>query len=233
MKKVLPLVILIFAALQVHAQEHQKQATISVSGEGIVNVVPDEVALNIRIEHIANSAKEAKLKNDAVVKNVLQFCKRMNIDRKDIHTQYVNLNKNYDYQKKEYHYKANQAIRILLRDLKKYETLVQGLLDSGTNRIDGVTFKNSQLEKHKSEARKKAILNARQKAKEYVDALQQNIGKAISISENTVHDPRYPALNTMRFNETVMADAKTTGGPTIAIGEMKVSARVQVTFELR
>ena len=156
MKKVLPLVILIFVALQVHAQEHQKQATISVSGEGIVNVVPDEVALNIRIEHIANSAKEAKLKNDAVVKNVLQFCKRMNIDRKDIHTQYVNLNKNYDYQKKKYHYKANQAIRILLRDLKKYEALVQGLLDSGTNRIDGVTFKNSQLGKAQIRSTKKS-----------------------------------------------------------------------------
>ncbi|MEM9687498.1 MAG: SIMPL domain-containing protein [Bacteroidota bacterium] len=233
MKKVLPFLILISVVLQVHAQEHQKQATISVSGEGIVNVVPDEVALNIRIAHTANSAREAKSKNDAVVKNVLQFCKRMNIDRKDIHTQYINLNKNYDYQKKTYHYKANQAIRISLRDLKKYETLVQGLLDSGTNRIDGVTFKSSQLERYKSEARKKAILNARQKAKEYANALQQNIGKAISISENTVQDPRYPVLNTMRFNEAALANAKTTDGPTIAIGEMKVSTKVQVTFELR
>lgn len=232
MKKIL--LLFVFASLQLNAQEQQRQYTISVSGEGIVEVIPDEVILNIRVEHMANNAKEAKDRNDEAVNNVLKFCKKMNIDRKDIRTQYVNLNKNYDYQEKRYQYSANQAIHIVLRDLKKYEALMQGLLDSGTNRIDGIAFQSSELEKHQAEARKKAIHNARQKAKEYAGALQQHVGNAITISENAVYDPRAPILNkAMSFDEAASSGIRNAGGPTIAIGEIKVSATVQVTFELK
>lgn len=231
MKKIL--LLLLFTTLCLNAQKQQKQAFISVSGEGIVNVIPDQVVINIRVEHAGISAQEVKKKNDVAVNNILKFCKGMKIDKKDIHTQYINLNKNYDYKEKKYNYKANQAIRILLRDIDRYEALIQGLLDSGTNRIDGVSFKSSQLEKHKSEARKKAISNAKRKAMEYAGALQQNVGRAISISENSSSSgPRPPMYRSMQFDEMSVA-ATNVSSETIAVGEMKVSATVHVTFELK
>ncbi len=231
MKKIL--LLLFFTTLCLNAQEQQKQAFISVSGEGIVNVIPDQVVINIRVEHDGISAQEVKKKNDVAVNNILKFCKGMKIDKKDIHTQYLNLNKNYDYKKKKYNYKANQSIRILLRDIDRYEALIQGLLDSGTNRIDGISFKSAQLEKHKSEARKKAISNAKRKAMEYAGALQQNVGRAISISENSGSSgPRPPMYRSMQLNEMSVATTNASS-ETIAVGEMKVSATVHVTFELK
>ena len=217
--------------LSLNAQEHQKQMKVSVSGEGIVRAIPDQVVINIRIEHTGNSAKEVKAKNDVAVDKVLKFCKRMKIADKDVHTQYINLNKNYNYQKKEYQYNSNQAIRILLRNIDEYETVIQGVLDSGTNRIDGITFKSSQMEKYKSEARVKAVQNARKKAVEYAGALNQEVGKALIITENTGYSNPVPPM--MRSKSLEMTtDQGSTGITTIAVGEMKISATVQVTFAL-
>ena len=229
MKKIV--ILLVFATLHLSAQELPKQPSVSVSGEGTVKVVPDEVVLNIRVEYTGDNAAEVKTRNDATVNNVLQFCKKMRIAGKDVRTEYINLNKNYDYQKKEYHYTANQAIRILLRDLGQYEELVQGLVGSGINRIDGITFQSSQIEKYQSEARIKAIKNAKQKAEEYANALQQSIGKATTISENIAYNPM-PVMNRGMLNQVAM-DAGNANETTIAVGQMSVSATVQVTFELK
>ncbi|MCB0375151.1 MAG: SIMPL domain-containing protein [Sinomicrobium sp.] len=230
MKKIL--ILIAVSTLGLYAQEKQEQHIISVSGEGTVKIVPDQVALSIRVEHTGNTAKEVKAMNDAAINNVLQFCKKMKIDRKDVNTQYINLNKNYDYQKKEYHYDANQSIRILLRDLEKYETVMQGLLESGVNRIDGVEFRSSEFEKYQSEARKKAVLHARQKAGEYAEALQQSVGKALTISETTAYSP-VPVFNRGMLATEMAAADTASGGPAIAIGEMSVSATVNIAFELK
>lgn len=229
MKKIL--LLLAFVTLSINAQE-KHEAAVSVTGEGIVRVVPDEVALGIRVEHTGKSAKEVKNMNDAAVNNVLQFCKKMGIDRKDVHTQYLNLNKNYDYQKKEYQYVANQAIRVMLHDLDKYEALVQGLLDSGVNRIDGIQFKISKMEQYESEARKKAVLDAQRKAGEYAGALGQSIGKAISISETMTNAPMPVFNRAMELNE-MAGSGVDAGGSSIAVGEMKITVRVHVMFDLR
>ena len=145
-------------------------------------------------------------------------------------TERINLRKNYNYQLKTYSYVASQSITIALKDLKKYEDLLQGLLSSGINRIDGVDFKTSKLESLEAEARKKAMLNAKMKATEYATVLGQQIGPALQISEgeNSVQ-PFNPIY------KTSMA-VQSTGVPaseTIAVGEIEISARVRVVFSLK
>lgn len=188
MKKAL--LILAFATMGVHAQHQQKmEPTISVTGEGIVKMVPDQVLIRIRVENEGKSAKEVKQKNDEAINEVFQFVKSMKIDKKDVSTEYINLSKNYDYNTKKYSFVANQSVSILLKDLSKYEALTQGLLDAGANRFDGVEFKTSQLEKYKSEARMAAAKNAKQRAAEYASALGQTVGKAIQVSETGSYVP--------------------------------------------
>ena len=150
MKKIMILVAIITTS--VITAQTQLKPSVDVWGEGIVNVVPDQVTVNVRIENTGTNAKEVKLKNDRIVSDVFQFVKGIGIAEKYIKTEYIRLSKNYEYQTKTYNYQANQSISIKLVDLSEYEPLMNGLLATGINRIDGITFSSSQLETLQSQA---------------------------------------------------------------------------------
>ncbi|WP_034920674.1 SIMPL domain-containing protein [Gillisia sp. CAL575] len=226
-------ILILFAALGTFAVQAQQinniTPAVSVNGEGIIKVIPDEVVIKSRIEHDGENAQEVKKQNDAVVDAVIKYLKSEGVPEKNIQTDYVNLNKNYNYNDKTYSYVANQAISIKLDNLKNYEKIMSGLLNVGLNRIDGVQFKSSEMEKYMTEARKKAVLNAKSKASEYASPLNQSIGKAISISE--VQTNNFPPM--YRMNEMKMSSDSGEQQETLAPGEMEISAQVTVAFELK
>lgn len=223
------LILLILAgSFTIQAQQNNfSPPMVLVTGEGIVKVVPDQVIIKSRIEHEGSDAQEVKKLNDAVVDRVIKYLKSQDIAEKNIQTDYVNLNKNYNYNNGTYTYVANQSISIKLEDLNNYEKIMSGLLQEGLNRIDGIEFKSSEIEKHTTEARRLAVLNARQKAIEYATPLDQSIGKAISISEvETNH------IQPVYRQEMMKASDDMGSQETIAPGEMEVRARVTIGFQL-
>lgn len=208
-------------------QNYSMPPMVMVTGEGVVKVVPDQVVIRSRIEHKGSNAQAVKKQNDAVVDRVIKFLKAQGIQEKNVKTDYINLNKNYNYEDKTYSYVANQSISIHLDDLKSYEKIMSGLLQEGLNRIDGIEFKSSVIEKHITEARRLAVLNARKKATEYAAPLDQKIGKAISINEvETNHFPPVYRQEMMKVSDDMGSQQ------TIAPGEMEVRARVTVGFLL-
>src|SRR5680860_94785 len=223
-------ILILFVAMSSFAIQAQQTLTpqVMVTGEGIVKVIPDQVLIKSRIEHEGDNAQEVKKKNDAVVDQVIKYLKAQGIPEKNIQTDYLNLNKNYNYNDKTYSYVANQAISIKLEDLKNYEKIISGLMGVGLNRIDGNQFKYSEIEKHKTEARKRAVLDAKKKATEYASPLNQSIGKAFSISE--IETGNFPPM--YRGNEMMKASSDAGQQETIAPGEMEVSAKVTVGFHL-
>ncbi|AVR46930.1 SIMPL domain-containing protein [Christiangramia fulva] len=229
MKKLVILLLLITAPLM--AQENC-QSTVNVVGEGVVKVKPDEVVIKSRIEHEGESAAAVKAENDKVVNAIIKYLKSQGIAEKDIETDYLNLNKRYIYnnngQDRTEKFVANQAISITLHDITKYEKIMKGLLDNGMNRIDGIQFKSSEIEEYEKEARKIAVLNAKEIAGELANPLEQEVGKAVSINQvdyNQVQ-PMY------RMDEAM--EMKATGEQqTIAPGELEVKIRVNISFELK
>lgn len=228
-KTVQILVILLTTTMMTTAQTNkaEPQPLISVTGEGIVTVTPDEVSINVRVENTGKDATLIKQENDRTVSKVLAFIKKMGIKDKDVKTQYIRLNKNYDYNSKTYNYSANQSISITLKDLSKYEDLMNGLLQSGINRVDGVSFSASNEDKLKSEARKKAVENAKTKAEEYAGVLNQSVGKAFSISE--FEQTNYP--QPIMYKSAMESDASG-GQQPIAPGEIQIKATVNISFVL-
>ena len=207
--------------------QNTPQPSVDVTGEGIVHVVPDQVTINVRVENNGKNAKELKQLNDRTVNDVLATIKRMGIDDKDVRTEYIRLDKNYDYNTKTYSFAANQAISIKVKDLSKYEPLMNALLESGINRIDGIAFSSSNQDALESQARKKAVENAQIKAKEYAAVLNQSIGKAISISEFSQQSGPQPMYKVMAMESDMGG-----GQQTIAPGEIEIKMRVNVSFVL-
>ncbi|RYJ38154.1 Outer membrane protein [Flavobacterium anhuiense] len=213
-----------------YGQEIKQIPLINVNGEGKVKVAPDQVCISASVETKGNNAKDVKKQNDEKMDAVLKFIKKMNIPTADFKTKQVALNPQYDYEKKKTSYNATQTVEIVVKDLSKYDELMEGLVQQGINRIDRVSFESSKLAQYESEARKLAMKDAKVKAEEYVSVLGQKVGKAFTISDNSqVYRPQ-PMYAAMRMKE---ADAM--GGAsneTLAIGEIEITANVSVSFVL-
>ena len=105
------------------------------------------------------------------------------------------------------------------------------LVDSGINNIQGVEFKSSKIKEHERQARKNAMLDAKQKAEDYVSVLAgQKVGKALVISDNSYTNyprPMYSEMKTM-----ALADEGGMPKETLAIGEIEIVSTVTVSFVL-
>ncbi|QBN17703.1 SIMPL domain-containing protein [Flavobacterium nackdongense] len=228
MKKAL-LILSLLLMTSLHAQEQKPVPMINVAGEGKVKTVPDQVSITISIETKGSKAEEVKRENDKKMDGILKFIKKSNIPSEDFQTQRIALNPNYDYEKKKYNYSAVQSVRILLKDLTKYDTLMEGLVNEGINRIDSVEFMSSKMLQLQSEARKLAMKDAKAKAEDYVSVLGQKVGKAILISDTSQTyfppPPRVYAMKAMAADEALPRE-------TLAAGEIEITANVSVSFVL-
>lgn len=229
MKKAILLVSILFMSLS-NAQEIKQIPQISVNGEGKIKVVPDQVVLLATVETKGNNSKEVKRSNDQQMEQVIKFIKKMNLDPADYKTQRVSLNPQYDYEKKKSNYNATQTIEILLKDLAKYDELMEGLVNNGINRIDNVIFQSSKMAQFQSEARKLAMKDAKIKAEDYVSVLGQKIGKALLISDNSQN--YYPSPAPVYAMKGASMDSESAPRETIAIGEINIISNVSVSFIL-
>ncbi|HZH70336.1 MAG TPA: SIMPL domain-containing protein [Flavobacteriaceae bacterium] len=222
------LITLAFISFGISAQEIQPM--VSVTGEGTVKIIPDQVTVRFSIENSGKEVKDVKSKNDQTTHEVLAALKKMKIADKDIQTQHVRLNKTYDYQSKTYLYSASQTIVVLLRDLNNYDNVMMAILNAGINRIESVSFGVSNMEELQAEARLKAVKNAKIKATAYASELGQEIGKAIVISENTSNP--FPPTPAYRLKAMDAAMGMEEAVETLAVGEMSIKAKVHVSFYL-
>lgn len=228
MKKIF-LTALVFTGVLATAQVQQNTPPqINVSGEGKILVMPDLVDISVGVTNTGADAATVKKANDVAIDAVIKYLKAQKLDPKDYQTQRVSLNKNYDYDKKKYNFVASQTIIIHLKDITKYDAVMLGLTDAGVNTINGVTFKTSKEDQYESEARVKAIADARKKAEDYTKALGNKLGKALLVTDNS--QTYYPVMHAaaMYKSENMAADAR----ETLAPGEITITANVNIAYAL-
>jgi len=210
------------------AQTQNTEPLVNVTGKGVVKVTPDQVDIKVRVESEGKDAVAVKRENDASINAVIKFLRSQGLKAEDVQTEYINLNKNYDYNSKTYSYKANQSLTVHLKDISQYEGILSGLLNSGINRIDGMQFKSSQATALRQEARVLAILDAKNRAETYATALGQSIGKAVQISEASANPPQ-PQFRSANF----AMESSDAGGESIAPGELSITVMISASFELK
>lgn len=225
MRKIFVIAVTMLMTTFSNAQEMKTVPQVVVSGEGKIKVTPDQAIISVGVENTGNDAAEVKKKNDVAMDAIIKYLKKIKLPASDYQTKQVSLFKNYDYDKKKHYYQASQTISITLKDLSKYDAIMMGIVDAGANTIHGVEFKTSKLAQYESEARVKAVQNAKAKALDYAGALNQKVGKTLLVTDNSAtYYPRHVAMK-------VESDA---GMPreTLAVGEIEVTANVTINFAL-
>ena len=222
------------SSLGVFADDKVEPRLITVAGEAEVKVAPDEVVFDLTVQTINKDLKAAKNQTDERLKKVIELTRKYKLLATDVQTDYIKLEPRYrgnDESRLFIGYSVRKDVVFTLRDVTQAESLLSELIESGISRINGVRFQTSQLRKHRDQARALAITAAQEKAVALTGAIGQKIGKAYSIEEEVASRPS-PYQNVSSNNFVLSSDEATESEGTLALGQIKVTARVTVRFEL-
>ncbi len=220
---------------------------ITVMGEAEVKVKPDEVVIILGVENMHTDLVIAKKENDDRVKKVIAVAKENGVDPKHIQTDWIEIDPRYrrDYPQEEFiGYFVRNTVALTLKETDKLDPVLSQSLVSGANSVNGVHFRTTELRKFRDQARSMAIKAAREKAVALAKELDQGIGSPRSISEDAYYGGYYGfgrysvrGQGTQNMMSNAFFDQGGSGGgmseSSIALGQISVSARVTVTFELK
>jgi uncharacterized protein YggE len=217
------------------AQQPREQPLVTVTGEAEVRVVPDEVVFDLTVQTLNRDLRLAKAQTDERLKKTLELTRKYQIAPADVQTDYIRLEPRYrggDETRLLVGYSVRKDLLFTLRDASRAEELLSELIETGISRINSVSFRSSQLRRHRDQARALAIKAAQEKAAALAAEIGQKIGKAFSIEEDAPVNFRGGA---MTQNNVVVEGSEAAAGSsegTLALGQLKVSARVTVRFIL-
>lgn len=217
------------------AQDRRDPPLITVTGEAEVNVIPDEVVFDLTVQTLNKDLRAAKTQTDERLKGLIAVTRKYGVAPEDVQTDYIKLEPRYrgnDEGRLFLGYSVRKDLVFTLRDVTRAEGLLSDILEGGVSRLNSVRFQTSQLRKYRDQARTLAIKAAQEKAVALTGALGQRIGKAYSIEEEAAQRG-YPYQNAMANNSVSIESGDTSSSEgTLALGRIKVNARVTVRFEL-
>lgn len=208
--------------------------TVSFSGEGKVVANPDVAKVNLSIVTDALTSKAAQDDNSKKSKAVTDYLQKQGLGNKDIKTTGYNIYPQYKYpqyggQPIIIGYQVNQSMEVKIRDLDKASNILDGVVSAGANQVNGLSFEIDNPEGLKTEARKKAIEDAKKKADELEGEVGIRLGKIVNFSENTGGYP-IPVYFEAKDARGGMGGGE---GPAIPVGENEISVSVTLTYQIK
>lgn len=203
-------------------------ATISVTGEGVVEATPDIATISLGVTTEAPTAAEAMAANSAALNAVLDRLRGAGVEERDLQTSNLTLNPNwvgYDSGKAPTisGYTASNMLTVRVRALASLGTVLDSAITDGANTLNGVTFGVAEPRPAMDEARKKAVADAVARATLLVEAAGAKLGPVVSITESSGFAPPMPM-----FRMEASADSSVP----VAGGEVGLTASVTVVFEI-
>ena len=202
---------------------------LSISAQADAKRVPDVATLSAGVVTQSADANSAMRANATEMDKVMAAIKAAGVAERDIQTSGVNLNPQYKYVENQnptiIGYQASNNVNLKVRDIGKLGKVLDSLVASGANQINGPSFEIDQPEPVLDEARRAALDKAQARAQMYAKALGMRVRRIVSISEGGGYRPPGPVpMMAMR--------AKAESDTAISPGETTLTANLDVVFEL-
>jgi len=207
--------------------------TITVVGEGVVNIEPNVARTNIGVEVVRPTVEEAAAENSQIVDRLLATLTELGIPGNDIQTSGFNVyaeryGAGTPSSEDEVQYRVSNTVTVIIRDLDKVGEVLDASIKAGANNIFGVEFLLDDATTVRSEARKVAVENARATAEELAALNGVQVGKIVSISE-VVGGAGGFYNNSISNYQIGMGGAERTP---IQPGQLRLTMQLQITYEL-
>jgi len=240
-----------FAALQLYTVWSKSKAEttpfrVTVTGEGKIDARPDVGVVYTTILTTGKTPVDAEEENSKKANAVVAYFKAQAVEEKDIKTGQFSVNPQYKYFDSQpcgngpcpprlppeiVGYEVRNSVTVKVRDLKKIGELLKGAVANGANDVNGPNFIIDDPESARAPARKKAIDNAKEKARVLAQDLGLKLGKIVDYSEGGGVRPYYdyaPRADGMGGG----MESKAMSAPPIEAGSQDVNVNISVTYEL-
>ncbi len=159
-------------------------ATITTTGEGMIQVKPNMAEIYFGVISKNKVVKIAKDDNDKRSNILIDSLLKNGVEKKDLETTSYNIFQREEYinGKKDgenYIFEVRNEFKLKVKDLNKVSKILGVLGNNGANNIKGITYTREDLEDLKVEVLKDAYLDAKEKAK----ALAEIEGYGVEISQ--------------------------------------------------
>ncbi len=219
--------------------------SLTLSGHGEVQAVPDIATLNFSVESGKATQKESSDEVNTKVSKVLSFLKESGVAEKDIKTDNYNSYPKYSNPKPcPYYsdlrpcaqesseiigYNVSQSVTVKVRKVDDVSKVIDGINKIGVTNMSGPTLSIDDEEGLKAEARKVAIDDAKNKAKVLARQLGVRLVRITSFNESGNYYPTYARGAGMMKDSSEGAPVPSE----IPKGENTISSDVNITYEIR
>ena len=204
---------------------------ISLSGHGEVRATPDIAYVTSGVVTQGATAADALAANTKAMTDLFAALKDSGIEDRDVQTSNFSVQPRYDFSNnqapKMVGYDVSNNVTVTLRKVDTLGTLLDRMVQSGSNQISGISFDVSKPDDAMDEARKLATEDATRKAKVYAKAMSIELGNVMQVSEGSAAQPPMPMVR------STMMKADAAPPVPMAAGEQTLAVDVNVIWEIK
>ncbi|MDQ2701534.1 MAG: SIMPL domain-containing protein [Pseudomonadota bacterium] len=204
---------------------------LSVSAQAEASRAPDVATLSAGVVTQAADANAAMRDNAAQMDKVMAAIRAAGIAERDIQTSGISVHPQYRYAENQppaiTGYQASNTVNLKVRDIANLGKVLDALVASGANQVNGPGFEIDKPEVVYDEARREALKKAQARARMYASELGLKVRRIVSIDEGGgFHAP--PPMPMM----AMAARAEKAYDTAVSPGETTLQANLSVVFEL-
>lgn len=208
------------------------ERSIVINGVGKVTSKNDIAVTTMGYSNTDKDIAKAQADNKVVMDKIYADLKQMGIDEKDLQGNY-NINPDYNYTPEKGQelrgYRVSNSLTIKIRDLSKISNVLALAGKHGATEVNGLSFTIDETENLKSQAREKALADAKVKASRLAQSLGVRLGSVISYNEYENPDYSYQLKS---MDSMGMGGGAVTAPTAVPGGSMEVNMNVSVVYEI-
>ncbi len=207
------------------ANTHEHRRLVNVSGQGVVSVVPNAFTVSVVLEERGPVVSKLNQQMTDRLSSVVKFLLASGVEEKHIQSMSVNLNPWYEHTpngRQDKGFILSREVRVTSEKIEAYDTVLDGILSRGVDRIQRFEFINTDSGEAYQQALISAVKDAKLRAGLLAREMGVKLGNVITINESAGHSMP-PVMATMRMKEEVSSSLP---------GQSDITAAVSVSFEL-
>lgn len=205
---------------------------VTVSASAEARRPPDIAILSTGVVSLAADANGAIRRNAEQMTRVVAAINKAGIADKDVQTSGVSLNPDYHYLANRppriKGYYASNTVNVTVRDIGRLGGILDALVATGANQINGPMFDIEDKDAVLDEAREKALAKARTRADGYAKRLGLRVVRVVSIDETGGRGPRPVPVRAAAVEQSAAGNASAP----IAPGENVLGLTLDVVYAL-
>ena len=235
---------LVFVPGAVAADERAREdvPTLTVSGRGRVAAAPDVADITVGVLTQGSTAREAMAANNEAMTALLDVLKERGVAARDVQTTHLGITPQYgqsapgspggnrpgDFAPRIVGYQVTNSVRVTAREIVKIGQVLDAIVKAGGNQMHGIIFRINDTEALMDQARRKAMADARRKARLLAEEAGVVLRSTYSIREIAV----VPAPRPLMLHAMARGAMPSDAAMPVAAGEQEVDVTLDVSFKI-